>query len=318
MLNALITSISKKVPLVHAVKAAARRFSYKMKVIGGDMNESCVASYFVDGFWKMPCQSELSFELVLEFCQKNNVGAIIPTRSGELEFWAEIKDKLVEHQIYVMVSGKESLKICIDKLIFSQYLITKGFNAIPSYESIERIDSVGYYVVKERYGSGSKGIGLKLTKAEAELHAKNLKNPIFQPFIEGKEYSIDVYVSKNGMAKGVVVRTRDVVENGESQVTTTCRHEELERTCTQIAEMIGLYGHVMFQALVDKRGKTYIIECNPRFGGASTLSISVGLDSFYWFLQESIGSNNTFSFVRSNIEKKQIRYPCDIVVDVNL
>lgn len=316
-INVLITSVSGKVPLVNAVKEASRKISSKSKVIGGDINEHCIARYFVDGFWKMPLLSEISDGDILNFCQENGIGFIIPSRNGELAFWAEKKRVLEQHQVYVMVSDKESVKLCLDKLLFSECLAKHSIGVIPSYEHIDDVDSE-FYVVKERYGAGSKKVGLKLRKDEARRYANDLEHPIFQPYIDGKEYSIDVYMGKNGKAIGAISRTRDVVVNGESQITTTCKHSKLEEICFRIAEIIGLYGHVMFQAFVNDNEEIHIIECNPRFGGASTASIAAGLDSFYWFFSESLGRMEDICFARSSNEKRQIRYPCDKIENANL
>ena len=134
-----------------------------------------------------------------------------------------------------------------------------------------------------------------------------------------REVSVDVYIDTKGKAKGTVVRTRDLVVDGESQITTTIRNERLENLCTDLAEKLKLYGHVIFQILISPEGAFHIIECNSRFGGASTLSLSVGLDSFYWFLLEASGETlDDYPFLRATVEKKQIRYPEDLVIEAGV
>lgn len=76
-----------------------------------------------------------------------------------------------------------------------------------------------------------------------------------------------------------------------------------------------MYGHVMFQFIKDYSGDIHIIECNARFGGASTLSLAMGLDSFYWFIQESRGiPSEQLSFDRSQTEKRLIRHAEDLIL----
>ena len=50
----LISSVAAKVPLVQAVKEAARRVHPDIKVIGGDMNPNSLGRHFTDAFWQMP------------------------------------------------------------------------------------------------------------------------------------------------------------------------------------------------------------------------------------------------------------------------
>ena len=69
------------------------------------------------------------------------------------------------------------------------------------------------------------------------------------------------------------------------------------------------------QIILDSNNNINIIECNSRFGGASTLSIEAGLDSFYWFLQEANGINiDQLPFQLKNQKITQIRFPQDIIV----
>jgi carbamoyl-phosphate synthase large subunit len=135
-------------------------------------------------------------------------------------------------------------------------------------------------------------MGLNLSATEALAHATKLKAPIFQPFVGGmQEYSADIYVDRSGLMKGCVIRTRDVVVNGESQVTTTTENSALVEVCQKLVSSLPFYGHIIVQAFVDTSGRVHLIEVNPRFGGASSLAIEAGLDSIYWFLLESQGAD---------------------------
>lgn len=314
----LITSISKKIPLVKAIKRACNRLSCSPLVFGADVNPKSIGSYFTDAFWEMPRLTDLSGSNLVTYCWDHGITAIIPTRDGELSFFAQNRELLHQHGIAVMVSGPEAIEICLDKLLFAERLSQLGFPVIPTVTDIEKIDC-GSYVVKERYGAGSRSIGLNLSRNEAVLHASKLHAPVFQPFIEGREVSVDVYIDRSGQAKGAVVRTRDLVVDGESQITTTIRNETLEKLCLDLVEKLQLYGHVILQILISPTGEFHIIECNSRFGGASTLSLEVGLDSFYWFLLEASGENlDDYPFLRSVTEKKQIRHPEDLVLEAGI
>ncbi len=312
----LVSSLSRKVPLVRTLKKALEKLPQYGGIIGGDTNPNCIGRYFVDAFWDMPALSTLSIEALVDFCHRKNVKAIIPTRDGELAYYATYRSYLSEQGIHVMVSSEVAVESCFDKLRFFQALSQMGYPAIPTAETLTSIPS-GMVVVKERFGAGSRSIGLDLKPAEAKEYACNLKSPVFQPFISGMEMSVDLYLSQQGKAVGCVVRKREVVVNGESQITVTVRHPELEALCIRLAEALGLYGHVMFQVMIDSKGHFHVIECNPRFGGASGLSVAVGLDSFTWFLREALGKalpGNAFQ--RSSAEKRQIRYAADWILDV--
>lgn len=307
----LITSISKKIPLIEGVKKAAKKIGGTRFIHGCDTDPQCLGRYFVDYFWQTAPIQHLTREQVRDYCRHHQITAIIPTRNGDLEFYAQHKDWLKGEGIQTMVSAESVIKICLDKKHFSDWMIENHFPVIPTALSIDEIKA-HHFVVKDRYGAGSLSIGLKLEKQTAITHAKNLKNPIFQPFIEGIEYSVDLYRDLSGTIKGCISRRRDLVINGESQVTTTVRKPKIEKLCVDMANKMNLYGHAVFQVIESADQTLHVVECNPRFGGASTASIAVGLDTFYWFLLESSGQSlDSHPFHRSEKEIRQVRYPVD-------
>lgn len=312
-LNVLVSSVSKKIPLVKAVKKSLDKLAIHTLLVGGDSNQNCIGSYFVDEFIEFPSLEKLTPQLFISLCQYHEINAVIPTRDGELQFFSENKECFAQEGIFVMISEMESLKISSDKLRFFQTTAKMGYSPIESSENIDDISS-NLYVVKERFGAGSRKIGLGLSYDLAIKHSKHLTHPLYQPFIAGNELSIDFYIDKKGKGKGVIVRTRDLVVDGESQMTTSIDNEEVGTMALSLAEELGLYGHGMFQVIHDSdQGLYHLLECNPRFGGASTLSLEMGLDSFYWFFLEVLGTDlETVPFQRYPGEKRMVRYPEDL------
>lgn len=306
--NILITSIAKKTGLAKAVKTAMEKIGNIGKLYGGDINQECIGKFFVDEFWVMPRAVDENLKEIIDYCNKNNITVVIPSRDGELSFWAKHKAQLVTKGIHVMVSNYESINNCIDKLSFYEECQKKKLPAIKTSLDINAIKA-DKYVVKERFGAGAKSMAIGVNIEQAVEHAKSLSDPIFQPYIHGREYSADLFVSKLGEVKGVVVRERNLVIDGESQITTTVSNVDFEKICTIFAESFNLYGHNILQIMVDDKGGINIIECNSRFGGASTLSLAAGLDSFYWLLLESLGNDiKDYPFTRNRAQLKQIRY----------
>lgn len=316
----LITSIGQKVPMLKAVRAAMKKIGQMGLLHGADCSPHCLASYFVDRFWLGPSDLQLTVEELTHYCQANNIGYIIPSRGAELLFYASHQKELKEAGIHVMVSAKKPLLHCLDKLLFAQILLAEGFPAIATSSTIDELPEICHYasssyVVKERFGSGAKSTGLALCRQAALQWAGTVQNPIFQPFIDGKEWSIDLYLTKEGKVRAAVARQRNLIVNGESQVTTTQPFARLEQLCTQMAEKLQLRGHILSQAIEEGDGTLHIMECNPRFGGASTASVAAGLDSFYWFFLECQDFNlERLPLHLSKKPIKQVRAPCDCLL----
>lgn len=311
--NILITSLSKKVGLIKAVRLAMAKIGNNGRLYGGDGNPDCLGRYFVDQFWEMPRTAEESLEKIKRYCLKEQIKLIIPSRDGELEFWASHQSEFNKLGIHIMVSGRRAIRLCLDKLAF--YRQAHQFR-LPAIKTVSKLTATRakQLVVKERFGAGSQSLRLDINRTEAANHARSLQQAIFQPYLTGKEYSADLYVSKTGSIKGIVVRERNLVVSGESQVTTTVANKKIEAVCAKLAHQFKLYGHSIIQLLLDKRGRIYLIECNPRFGGASTASLEAGLDTFYWLMLETLGQRiDDYPFVRTKQEIRQVRYPADLI-----
>jgi carbamoyl-phosphate synthase large subunit len=313
--SVLVTSASHKVSCLKAVREAMNR-SFGPKTNGNgdcllfaaDSNPKTLGRYFADGFWTMPSLEELTTDELISFCNENQIKAIIPTRDGELAYFANQNFALMEAGISVMVSKIDAVKACDDKLLFSRILEQQQLPSIPTVQNISLMDTKSF-VVKEQFGAGSKSLLLNAEKDQAQHFAKTLFHPVFQPFIEGTEYSVDLFITQNNSVKGTIVRERTLVIDGEAHVTTTLNRPDIGYLCERAALSFELTGHSVWQVLESADKNLHVIECNPRFGGASTASLAVGLDSFYWFLQETIhGSIDHIPFLRSPQNIQQIRY----------
>ena len=319
--HVLISSIAAKVPLAEAVKNAAKRFNPNIKVVGGDLNPQALGFHFTNESYAMPFTTDEHLPDIVSHCQAQSIGHIIPTRDGELAFWSRHRAALASAGIAVLVSAPEAVNRCLDKLEFAVFGQQAGLPVIPTSLSIDALVTdaapqarADAFVVKERHGAGSLSLGLNLPYAAAVAHAQTLQEPIFQPFIQGREISVDGYVSRAGQVHGLVARTRDVVVRGESQVTTTFHDPELVARLTPYVEKLGLYGPFVLQALLTDDGSLHLIECNCRFGGASTLGIAAGVDSFFWFLQEAAGVDlSQWPFRPAAGTLRQVRAAADII-----
>lgn len=314
-INVLISSAGEKIPLIRATQKALQRIDPSGKVIAGDLNASVLSSLIVDEFWKMPPTRDEFFDEILSEFIRHAIKIVVPTRDGELVFWAQHANILQKNGIHVIMSNQKTLERCLDKFEFSKFGTNNRYPFIPAFLRPDDFRAERY-VVKERFGTGSRAIGIDLCYEDAKKHAQTLENPIFQPFVKGYEISIDAWLNKKNRVKGVVLRRRNLVINGESKVTTTFKNSAFEAQTKKVLEALMLSGPVMMQAIVDETENLHIIECNPRFGGASTASLAVGLDSLYWSFLEALGQDiDQIPFYRSQTELQQIRIPYDLHSD---
>ena len=315
--HVLVTSLAGKAPLLRAVRAAARRLHYATRVIGADLNPQALARPLADDFWPLPALRDEILPELLAGLKQRGIAYLIPTRDGELAFWSRHRAALADAGVAVLVSAPEAVQRCLDKLEFAAFGQLHGLPVIatardPDALTERQVQPPTAFVVKERHGAGSLSLGLNLPLPAALAHARTLREPVFQPFISGREISVDGYVDRTGRVHGLVARTRDVVVRGESQVTTTLPDAALLARLRPLVETLGLYGPFVLQALLTDGGGLHLIECNCRFGGASTLGIAAGVDSFYWFLREAGGADlQAFPFAPAGGPLRQVRVAAD-------
>ncbi|MCP5041149.1 MAG: ATP-grasp domain-containing protein, partial [bacterium] len=313
--DVLITSISKKIPLIQCVRRALAKFDPGARVHGADSDPEALGQHFVDVFWVAPSLDRDAGASLIEHCRRNGIRFLIPTRDGELLFFSRLRDEFSAAGIEVLVSSPEAVASCIDKLSFAELLQRHGLPAIPTAESLEAFEGFPSVVVKDRFGSGSKNLHCDVAPEVAEEVAKGIGSPIYQPFVRGREYSIDLYRDRLGCVHGTVCRTRDTVVGGESQVTTVVDAPDLEVLCAKVVEVLDYNGHATLQAIELPTGQFQMLECNARFGGASTLSERAGLESFYWFFAEASGRGLTSApFTPTRDRLRLVRHATDSFV----
>jgi carbamoyl-phosphate synthase large subunit len=288
----LITSAARKVPLVESYRAALAASGRIGRVFVADADPECVARRFADEYWEMPRLDVLPTDALVTFCRENGIRLIVPTRDGDVKYFAQHRDALVDAGVHVMVASAESVRDCLDKLAFARRCEAARIAAIPTFASLKDARAVlgdeMRLVVKERFGAGSRAAGLGLDPERAERYADTLWAPIFQPLAEGVEYSVDLYVNRCGQVVDAVPRIRTRVHAGESFISETVDAPRLIDQSVQLADSFRLRGHNVLQAFADGDAFRFI-ECNPRVGGASSLGFRAGLESPRWSIEEAFG-----------------------------
>jgi carbamoyl-phosphate synthase large subunit len=269
----LFTSIGRRVQLV-------RHFlNYGWDVIGVDMYpEECAVQQIVQTIHRVPSFKDPAyFNRLLEICSHEKVDCIIPLFEPELIRFAELRPSFTRLGVRVLVTGENALAICNDKLSFFQFLRKNGFMTPDTFDNPDYLDNRSKWVVKPRTGMGSKDVFIG-DYQDVLTYYHQVREPIIQRFIEGREYSIDIFVADSGKILSIVPRLRLEVRAGEVIKSVTVEDQELTNLTKNLVNKIGLTGPATIQGIRDEAsGKFYLIEVNPRFGGGVPLTIEAGI-----------------------------------------
>lgn len=310
--NLLVSSASNKAS-IFGILNGLRIEGVNIGIYAGDSDPLAPSRNLTD-FVEIPETRDENWEQILEILTGRDIGLVIPTRDKELIFWSSHADALRESGIRVAVSSKPALQFSLDKFAFSQETKDIYPRTIPTFLDSTVVDS-SEIVVKERFGSGATNVAICNSASDAFRISSGFTSPIFQPRISGSEISVDAFFGCDNELVGFVTRKRLRVDNGESTVTETFRDAELDNSLTVYFDYLGrkfkFFGPVVLQLFITEDNTPVVIEMNPRFGGASSASNSVGLKSLEWLVSWAALEIKHFDFMRSSFEVEQTRMPFD-------
>lgn len=294
----LFTSVGRRVELMQAFRNAADQLDIPVTIMGADITPSAPALYFCDET-KLVCRIKEPQYIpqLLSICEEEQVDCLIPTIDTDLLLLAENKKRFEAVGTKVLISAPDKVKLCRDKNYTSAYFQSLGLQApmpvgsVEAYEDVMKNGTAGFPAfIKPKDGSSSVDAYRVDNLEDLKVYAHKIKDYIIQPFISGREYTIDIFCDYEGNPVYITPRERLAVRAGEVLKTKITQDE------TMIAEMQKLIadfkpcGQITVQLIQDeKTGVNYYIEINPRFGGGAPLSIKAGADSAQAVLRMLMG-----------------------------
>ncbi len=196
--------------------------------------------------------------------------AIIPASHHSIKVLSDNVGILKELGAKTLLSPA-SVDICLSKTSTNEFIDNLGF-PVPAI----RNGKTEYPVfIRPDDGAGSRSCHAAFTPVELAWYAGKAPNPFIQEYIDGDEYTVDIFSDFDANPICVVPRKRIEVRDGEVVKAVTVYDEDLIEQCKTIAKALGLVGMSCIQC-IKRDGKYYFIEVNPRFGGGVTLSIHAG------------------------------------------
>lgn len=279
----LFTCVGRRVELVQEFKKAGEKLDLPLTICATDMTSTAPAAYFCDKTFIAPrIRDEQYIPFLLELCQKEKIDALIPTIDTDLLLLAQNREKFEEIGTKVLVADPDKIAICRDKRETSGYFESLGLCAPKAYGKAAEYDLPFPAFIKPMDGSSSIDAYKVNTREALFAYAEKLGegNYVVQPFVSGKEYTVDIFCDLAGNPIYVTPRIRLAVRAGEVLKT------QIKQDETTIAEMKRLVadfkprGGCTVQLIKDgATGKNYYIEINPRFGGGAPLSMKAGANS---------------------------------------
>lgn len=242
-----------------------------VEVIGVDSNPYSFGLYKLSKSYVVPRGDDpMYISTLFDLAKKEKVKGVIPGPEEELLPLSRNRGLFEEQGTVVLVSSSETVDTCVDKKKAYEFFLNNG---IPMPNMYTDINSVHFpCIIKPCLGRGSIGV-YKLNNFEDLIfYSRDVSNPIYQEFIPGKEYSVDVLADRNGNALSIVPRLRVDVESGISVKSMTVFDADIIEQCKKIIKNLKVFGPACIQCIKNDHG-IFFIDINLRFGGGSVLSM---------------------------------------------
>ena len=281
MTKILFTGAGRRIELIQAFRNAALVLNQDLKIYGADMTGTAPALAYCDYVRRIvPMKDPGYIDALLKICREDRIDLVIPTIDTDLMILAENRKLFLESGTMVMISAPEMIRICRDKNLTSAFFESCGVSAPRPVNDWLKYDGGFPAFIKPKDGSSSINAFKVDNREELEVYASQIDDYIVQPFIDGKEFTIDIFCDWEGTPISIVPRERVQVRAGEVLKTRICMDGTIIEEAKRICSRFHPCGPMTVQLIRESTsGTDYYIEINPRFGGGAPLSMKAGARS---------------------------------------
>ena len=284
---------------------------YPVRIVASDSNPISAGFFMSDAHEVLPeIDSKLYVSRLFDIVEKHKIEILMPSSGYDIYQYSDNKEKLLKLGALPVVSDKKTMERCRDKMQTFNYL-SKKFD-LPFTTLDYKKTSKFPLIAKPRYGKGSKGL-VKIDN-EKELKYVQIKkdNLIFQEYLPGTEYTIDVLSNLECEPIIAVPRIRLETKAGISTMGKIVKDENISDTCKSIAKYLKIRGPCCIQMKESKEGILKIVEVNPRMGGGTFFTTLAGANFPAMILDMVNGKNIKIPKIS---EITIVRYFEEIVVE---
>jgi len=284
-LRILFLGAAKRLSLFERFAAACREENTDLEILSYEDSHAvpvvALAKVIVGPRWDSPEFEPHLLSTLLEY----SVRVVIPCMDAATVALSRAAPAVTATGCWSVVSSIEICSACENKVLAQRWFAEHDVRT-----PIWAPETPFPWMVKHVHGYGSRRQFLVHSKSEFDALKTRvpLEDYLVQPFVEGPEFTIDAYVSREGEVLGCVSRRRLEVAAGEVVRSVTERRPAILDEASRVLHTRGFLGPITLQA-IEGAGGPWFIEINPRFGGGVILSIEAGADYPRFLIREALG-----------------------------
>lgn len=258
---------------------ALKQSNLDIRIVACDSNYLAVGLYRTERGYVIPhAGSDEYLPRLKEIIVAEKIDMVMTGGREEMMLLAEHAQQIQEETgAYVVAPHFDTLKIAGDKWQLVAFLKAHGFSyprsCIPGDPSdfdcfLREVDFP--YIVKGRFGAGSRGLAVAHDRQELEHFIDQVQSPIIQEYLlpDDEEYTVGCFCNSQAQAVGSIVMKRTLGHGLTNKASVVC-DESISRYCERISEKLGYIGPLNLQLRLTTRGPV-LFEINPRFSSTES------------------------------------------------
>ena len=248
-----------------------------------------------------PLTKKILKKKIIKLCRSLKIDLVIPAVDEELEFFSEYKG------VHSLVPQKSFVNTFNDKKKTTLILNKKNINHPKIYTLTDLQTNFRIYpiILKPRFGRGSRGIFVISNFEEFCFYKKkyNISSTkyIFQEYIKGTEYSVQVISDLKGNLKAVIP-VEIINKKGITIDAIVSTNKKILRFCENFH--INFCPRYVYNIqLIATKSKIYCIEVNPRISTTHILTLMHGIDPIEIFFNSKSSKRPLIKLLKIKLKR---------------
>lgn len=309
MLNVLLTCAGRRHYLATYFNQALGQSG---RVVGTDMDLSAPALQACDVAHQVPGVFDPGYlDALKKVILEENIHMVFSLNDLEVGLLSDNRLALEQETgATFYVPPVRTLEVCADKWRTFEFAREIGVAAPETFLTVAgavdalKVGCVQFpLIIKPRWGSASIGLYVVETREDLESGFKACQKAvessslsslgaedsvIIQEVIQGPEYGVDILYGRNEEFIGFTAKKKLAMRAGETDKAVTVAPEPFQEMVAKVASALPYRGNLDCDFL-ERDGKFYLLEFNPRFGGGYPFTHLAGANHVQMLLDDFQG-----------------------------
>ena len=265
-------------PASHGIIKSLKDINFNGNIVSVDANPLSAGFYISDKYYVVPkAFSEHYIDELVKIIKKEKINLILPTSSNEIITISKNKKIFDDLGVILFMSDYDAIMDCSDKIRFYNKCSDK-FPLPKTFTQYWSTEDLPLFAKPNKHSSGSRGVKVIRELSDFNCLDEEKYDYLFQEYLPGIEYTIDVLCDMNSKPLVAIPRKRLQTKEGISSKGKIERNEFIESICFEICKFLKLKGPICLQMKESVDGELKFVEINPRSGGGSYMATLAGVN----------------------------------------